>query len=60
VRAFKPLLFAVMLIALFTTSGCGYIAHAIVHDAALHAEEHHHHPNDHQDYDSHHHGHRHR
>jgi hypothetical protein len=41
----KPLLLLAAFAALLTTSGCGFIAHAVVHDAIHHASEdqHHHH-----------------
>lgn len=37
----KPLLLVAFSAALFTTTGCGFISHAVVHDAIHYAEEDH-------------------
>lgn len=50
----KPLLLVAFSAALFTTTGCGFISHAVVHDAIHYAEE------DHCDDHNRHHGRHHR
>lgn len=42
-RALRPLLLLMLLFGVLTTSGCGLVAHAIVHDAVHHHDRHDHH-----------------